>query len=164
MTQDTEYLKNKLNDLKSKVPVLILDKACDIFKRLYTDIIYDINDVDILAKLDKVTKHIVVIDISNIRDFKVLEKIISNYNVILLAYKHIPQSILFKVNFIIKFKNNTNNQLYSTIEAINKLKALEDVNLDDFYAEDSPSLKYDSILSKKSSSQSKVLPLIGVIS
>ena len=161
MTDDIEILKVKLTGLKNKVPVLILGKAQEVFRRTYNGKIYTFRD-NIEEELSKATNHLHVIDIAGGLDIVRLSNLIKNYNIILLSYRE-NKDVLPLVNYIIKFKNDTNNNLYTTEEAMNKLKALEEVDMETFYADDSAKLKYDIKIAKQSSLYTKILPLVGVI-
>ena len=162
MDDDSKMLIQLLNNLKHKLPLIILGEYSVLFRKLYKDKIYKIEDLD-----DSIHSNYVVIDIDDLKDFKLLTDYLdnSNYGLILLRYKDdLPYELLLKFNFIIKRVNSVDNELLNIQQALDKLKLLdENIDMNSFYAKFSPELKYNKRKISKLSSQSKIISLLGGI-
>ena len=159
--RDIRELMEKLSDIKSKVPLLILGNSSTLFKSNYNNNIYNLQNVS-GCTLDS----LVVIDLDVYYDKLLLLSVISLYSKAIFLKKEdtfdIDDIIMFK--YIIKDDIVSKCEMLTTQQALDKLKTLdEDLDLNKFYLEHSPSLKYNRRKTSRATSQSKIVSLLGGI-
>ena len=156
---DIEYFKRAILNLKNKTPVLFMEKAAELFLKVYNGEVFtiaqDTKEEDIKALRERLLYipegyFVVVKDISILgaHYLSSLLKLIedSNAKFILLASLDVNQKsapmLYSRMRYIVKipWDNNTNNILVKTGEALRNLN--EEIPRDVIYAEESPGLFY----------------------
>lgn len=157
--KDIRELMEKLSDIKSKVPLLILGNYSTLFKNNYNNKIYSLQEVS-----EDIPDSLIIIDLDVFYDKSLLSRVINSHSKVIFLKKDdnldINDLILF--NYIIKEETTPNCELLNTQQALDKLKTLEeDIDLDRFYLDFSPSLKYNKRRVSRATSQSKIVSLLG---
>lgn len=159
--RDIRELMEKLSDIKSKVPLLILGNSSMLFKSNYNSNIYNLQNVS-----ECTPDSLVVIDLDVYYDKLLLLSVISLYSKAIFLKKEdtldIDDILMFK--YIIKDDTVSKCEMLTTQQALDKLKTLdEDLDMNKFYLENSPSLKYNRRKTSRATSQSKIVSLLGGI-
>lgn len=170
-----ESLFNRLNNISTKSPVLLIEKAALLFKENYSKEIYRVDTQEELKYLVETFTNtpynglLVIEDISNVYDMSVLLKFLENidFPVILLAYSdnsNITNTITSRIKTLIKIP-------YDSIKS-NMISAREGLDLwsmeqnksdqDKFFAQESPELYYLKLKSRKFKCNTKIVDLLSM--
>lgn len=157
--KDIRELMEKLSDIKSKVPLLILGSSSILFKNNYNGKIYNLQEAS-----EYIGNNLIVIDLDINYDKLLLLGVITRIKNVIFLKKHdnlcINDMLMF--NYIIKEDNVSNCDMLNTQQALDKLKTFdEDIDLEKFYLNFSPSLKYNRRKVSKATSQAKIVSLLG---
>ena len=157
--KDVRELMERLSDVKSKVPLLILGSSSTLFKNNYNGKIYNLQEVS-----EYTGNSLIVIDLDiNYDKLLLLDVITKIKNVIFLKkFDDLCVDDMLMFNYIIKEDIISSCDMLNTQEALDKLKTLEeDIDLEKFYLDFSPSLKYNRRKVSKATSQAKIVSLLG---
>lgn len=157
--KDIRELMEKLSDIKSKVPLLILGSSSILFKNNYNNKIYSLQEAS-----EYTGDNLVVIDLDADYDKLLLLDVITRLKNVIFLKKcdNLCINDMLMFNNIIKEDITSNCDILSIQQALDKLKTLdEDIDLEKFYLNFSPSLKYSRRKVSKATSQSKIVSLLG---
>lgn len=157
--KDVRELMERLSDIKSKVPLLILGSSSTLFKNNYNGKIYNLQEVS-----GYTGNGLIVIDLDINYDKILLLDIVSRVKNIIFLKKCddlcVDDILIF--NHIIKDDVISSCDMLNTQQALDKLKTFEeDIDLEKFYLDFSPSLKYNRRKVSKATSQAKIVSLLG---
>lgn len=163
MQEDYKVLLSMMNDAKRKSPILLLGKASRIFKQYYKNPIMSITENDILVENDS---NLVIISLETGKISRQLDNFIRKSTksfIILYDKEDISRELLSLACYIIKLpsKLTSGSNLLTPNEALDKLKTLEDVVMESFYTEFSPSLKFSEKKVSTYISKNKIIKIIG---
>lgn len=139
-----EELRAKLNNVKEKSPVLLLDDYVELFRNHYSGPVYTFNEVFYNSfdySEDKLT--VIIVDrLENILLISFLKKI--KYPVIILCNDiQVSQKVLCYIKTIYKYSRKYKSSLESGKSALTLLRTSENKdNINRFYSEESPEYYY----------------------
>lgn len=157
--KDVRELMERLSDIKSKVPLLILGSSSTLFKNNYNGKIYNLQEVS-----EYIGNGLIVIDLDiNYDRLLLLDVIAKTKNVVFLKKcDDLCVNDILMFNYIIKEDIISSCDMLNTQQALDKLKTFEeDIDLEKFYLDFSPSLKYNRRKVSKATSQAKIVSLLG---
>lgn len=157
--KDVRELMERLSDIKSKVPLLILGSSSTLFKNNYNGKIYNLREAS-----NYTGDNLVIVELDTIYDKLLLSRVITRSNKVIFLKKDdnlcIDDILMF--NYIIKEDIISSCDMLNTQQALDKLKTFEeDIDLEKFYLDFSPSLKYNRRKVSKATSQAKIVSLLG---
>jgi len=173
--KEYDIFKSAIKNLKSKTPIVFIEKAAEIFSSLYNGEVYDISpeekELDIKNLREYISnlpdyKYIVIKDLgilsrhylSNL--LKLIEE--SNLKFIFLTFKdNLDPVFLSRMKYVVKipYDTNTNNTLQSIAEVIKN--SAEDTETDIVYAEECPELYALSYLTRYCKLKNKYINFLG---
>lgn len=157
--KDVRELMEKLSDIKSKVPLLILGSSSILFKNNYNGKIYNLQEAS-----EYIGDSLIVIDLDINYDKLLLLGVITKIKNVIFLKKcdNLCVDDILMFNYIIKEDIISSCDMLSTQQALDKLKTFdEDIDLEKFYLNFSPSLKYNRRKVSKATSQAKIVSLLG---
>lgn len=168
-----EDMLRRLNNIKDKSPVLLVEKAAVFFREEYSKEVYRVDSQEELKELIERFSNtpysglIVIEDISKVYNLSSLLKFLeeTECSVILLAYRdttNLCGTILSRIKTYIKYPYETvKSNLLSAREALDLWKVEQSrMDQDRFYALESPELYYLKTKSSKYKCNTKVVELL----
>lgn len=175
---ELEYFKKVLINIKNKAPILFMEKAAELFLKIYTGEVFtidkDTKEEDIRRLRENLLYipegyFVVIKDIGILGShylsslLKLIEE--SKAKFILLSFLDINQKsapmLYSRMKYIVKipWDSNTNNILVKTQEALRNLS--EDTQRDILYAEECPGLFYLDYITRNYKLKNKYVNFLG---
>ena len=170
-----DQLYTRLNGIKDKSPVLLVEEAAVIYREGYSKEVYRVeNQAELKELVERFTNTpyngtLVIEDLSKIYDMSVLLKFLeeTTTTVVLLAYKDtdtLTTTIKSRVKTYVKYPYaRSNSNLTNARNALDMWKVEQDKSDQDrFFAQESPELYYLKLKSSRYKCNTKIVELLSM--